>query len=353
MPFDNIIYENSNNVSFLDDDYDGQSSIDPNYYNIQTENNETSHNNLNEVNKSGETAANSNEKQFQNADDNNNNINENNQEQKKNNNNSPKKEASNNIETNKLEFMQDKFLTKIPLEKEVADKFMINSDISTVLKKGEEKAFNEKTTKKIGRKNKKDDSERAHNKYSSDNIIKTIKGKLISYCRILINRIIISGGKNKKILKKLNYEIIDEMKKEDNLKLLDSKLKVIFSNRNSIRGKESSDSYNKNMIEDIYNKINDNNKILKEVLDLTFDQWYKYFTYQEELEFLGDFAKNNNITIKRAEDLLNKIGKEEESGYFTKFTYYLFYYKDWFSNKKGRKSKKRGKKKIDSGNSKK
>lgn len=106
----------------------------------------------------------------------------------------------------------------------------------------------------------------------------------------------------------------------------------------------SKNHYNSKIIEKINNNPEDS--LIKKVLQLTLEQWYKYFTYQEEFEFLNNFNNkqkelnknnsNNNI-IKRADDLLNKIGEKEDGNYFTKFTYLLYNYKKWFLELKGRK----------------
>lgn len=238
------------------------------------------------------------------------------------------------------------YISKMTLPKEVINKIMINS---IIFEKGEKRKLNENTQEtKRGRKTKGDNSERVHDKNSSENIIKKAKGSLFRNALYCINLIIISNGNNKNILKQLDYKIINKMKKKFNLKLLKTKLKDIFSNDISLRDKKLSKDYNKIKIKEIYEKEGDDS-LIKNVLDLTLEQWYKYFTYQEEYDFLNNFEKDynnqielneddlqNNNKIKRIDDLLSEISNKEDNFYFSKFIFHFYNYKHWFYIKKGR-----------------
>lgn len=247
-----------------------------------------------------------------------------------------------------LSEIKENFISKMNLPKEVINKIMTNSIIS---EKGENRKLNENTQDtKRGRKTKDDNSERDHDKYSSDNIIKKIKGETFRNALDYLNLIIIFNGNNKNRLKKLDYKIINKLKKKYNLKLLETKLKDIFSEAISLRDKTLSKDYNKNIIEEIYKKEGDDS-LIKKVLDLTLEQWYKYFTHQEEYDFLNNFEINynnqiielnendsqNKNKIKRIDDLLREIGTKEDSLYFSKFIFHFYNYKHWFYIKKGRK----------------
>jgi hypothetical protein len=78
----------------------------------------------------------------------------------------------------------------------------------------EELKFNG-TKRKRGRKKRNDLTERIHGKYSSDNIIKKIKGALFKSLVQFINKIL----QRDKIIKDLNYKkYINQLKKDINIK---------------------------------------------------------------------------------------------------------------------------------------
>lgn len=162
--------------------------------------------------------------------------------------------------------------------------------------------------------------------------------------RGIINKYLIIGCLNEiqeKRFKKLSKKNVS-MTKEGHLKLLTMTIRDIIS----------VEEHNKRIIEKIYNSNNPKYSLIKEVLKLTLDQWYKYFTYHEEIDLLNDFnikqKELNKSIIKRADDLLNIIGKNVKGDYFTKFTYYLYNYKKWFEDKKprGKENKKKKKSSI-------
>ena len=86
----------------------------------------------------------------------------------------------------------------------------------------------------------------------------------------------------------------------------------------------------KNLLE--YEK---DNKELIYLLNMKFGDWIDVFTFQKEINFNSKF---NGI-----ENILKRLYKNERddyfSNYFSRFIFYLFNYKNWFQNKKGRKRK--------------
>ena len=119
----------------------------------------------------------------------------------------------------------------------------------------------EKEKLKMGRNTKDDKTIRKHNKDSSDNIARKIKvyifKALIKYFKINVS----------KDLKALDYEYISNLKKDINVKMLDSSLKEILSlDTSSKNGKDNID-HNKKIISDILEKESNNEKV-KALLDM-------------------------------------------------------------------------------------
>ena len=200
-------------------------------------------------------------------------------------------------------------------------------------KKREKSDF--KSHKKRGRKNNGDDIERKHDKNQSDNIIKKCKGiffsNLIEYINEYINTYKINDKENFELLK-LNYEkYINNLKKENEIKLLNTQLKDVASF-------EISDKYNKNKD---FNKIQvnrileqeKNNQIINNLLNMTFGEWIDIFTFKNKMD--------NNIEFFGIHNILRKISETSNNDYFSRFIFYLFNYKRWFINKKGRSRKRK------------
>ena len=86
--------------------------------------------------------------------------------------------------------------------------------------------------KKLGRKLKKDYSDRAHNKFLDDNILKKIKSKFLHYLILFVNAVIKGENiSNKKEFKFLNYSYTDSLKKSEEIKLLNMTIKEIIMNK--------------------------------------------------------------------------------------------------------------------------
>ena len=73
------------------------------------------------------------------------------------------------------------------------------------------------------------------------------------------------------------------------------------------------------------------NPKLNYLLNMKFGEWIDVFTFQTEINFSSKFNGLENI--------LNTLYKKEKDKYFSRFIFYLFNYKNWFQNKKGRKPK--------------
>ena len=192
----------------------------------------------------------------------------------------------------------------------------------------------------MGRKNKDDATKGKHDKNAPDNIIRKCKRIFFENASIYINFIIKIFGLNQQKdfeFKKLDYKKnVDTLKKDEEMKLFNMPLKDVVSLEISSKysltnDKDTNKQKMKNLLE--YEK---DNKELIYLLNMKFGDWIDVFTFQKEINFNSKF---NGI-----ENILKRLYKNERddyfSNYFSRFIFYLFNYKNWFQNKKGRKPKK-------------
>ena len=177
-----------------------------------------------------------------------------------------------------------------------------------------------------GRNAKDDNTIRKHNKDSSDNIARKIKvyifKVLIEYCKINVSKYLLG----------LDYEYISNLKKDINVKMLDSSLKEILSLDNSYKYEKNKTENNKNIIFAILEKESNNEK-LKDLLDMKFNDWIDNILLFKENK--KDTDKFNGLeSILSA--LISKFKLPRDNYYLTRFLFYLFNFRSWFENKKER-----------------
>ena len=180
-----------------------------------------------------------------------------------------------------------------------------------------------------------------HNKNCTDNIIKKVKRIFFGYSlktvNSLINKYKTDENKNYTLLK-IDYKIVDRLKKEVDLILLNMPLKLLLSQNISSKYKAPSDK-NKLIIEDLLKDEKDN-EVINHIMNLTFMKWIDMFRNKKEVKING-----NNIKFEGIDDVLNTIrNKNKEKGYFSNFIYLLYGYEKWFDNKTGRTRKEKDKK---------
>ena len=73
-------------------------------------------------------------------------------------------------------------------------------------------------------------------------------------------------------------------------------------------------------------------KIIENFLNMRFGEWIDIFTLKNKIDH--DFEFNG------LHDSLESISNEFDEEYFSRFVFYLYNYKNWFKNKKGRNVKK-------------
>ena len=186
--------------------------------------------------------------------------------------------------------------------------------------------------KVCGRKSKNSNEIGKHNKFSEDNIMRKIKSGFSSYVHEKLNESFI----NKKYkFYQIDSKINENLKKDYNEKLMKRTFKDLYSN-SQISGKfrkkkKDGFNYNKNIIDEIENPNNDEEKEL-EVID-NLNKTY--------LDLFGEFR------TLYLEEFLNKIRKKEENKeskeainkYISKINSLCMDFENWFLRKNGRKTK--------------
>ena len=212
---------------------------------------------------------------------------------------------------------------------------------------------------KAGRKNKEDKTFRMHNNYSADNIIKKIKKYIFEYALSFLNQILNlyidtetkkslfkkikknndndKVNQNGNLLKLLEYKIIKRVKKDIDLKILNTPLKILFYDDISSKLYNFKKDSNKIIIDEIMEKEK-GNEIIMYAFNMKLEEWFNFFCYKKEIKFLESIEKEKDIKFERADIILNEIAEKNDDAYFTKFIFYFYNYKRWFLEKKGRKT---------------
>ena len=205
--------------------------------------------------------------------------------------------------------------------------------------------------KKPGRENKNENIKDIHNKFNEDNIMRKIKVHILNQKirNIFDNYFLALNLKKKKLLKFEQKEIIS-LKKEENIKLMDTHLKDIYQEYNiGKKYTKRENNYNINLINEIYSE--------NEYIDLTFFEFLEIYTnpitgkdLNEELKQkkkeIESFKRINFDGIKNwIEELENKYKNKNESDdeikiYINKIKNCCGNYRKLLENKDGRNNKK-------------
>jgi hypothetical protein len=164
----------------------------------------------------------------------------------------------------------------------------------------EELKFNG-TKRKRGRKKRNDLAERIHGKYSSDNIIKKIKGALFKSLVQFINKIL----QRDKIIKDLNYKkYINQLKKDINIKYLHLCIKDLLSFEISPY-KSCNVNSNKDNIKKILEEEKSNEMIMY-IFNMKFRDWIDIFTMKKEIKLVNGYEIIEK-SLPKITDLLKDI----------------------------------------------
>ena len=185
-----------------------------------------------------------------------------------------------------------------------------------------------------GRKKRVDESERKHGKYSSDNIMKKIKGLLFKNLIIFINKVL----QKDEFIKELNFKkYINHLRKKENLKYLHLPIKDLLSLEISPFNRHLDANSNKINIKKIL-KEEKNNEAIMYILNLKFKEWIDIFTMKNDLKCVKGYEiiKNN---LPKINDLLKKVLEKNDEEYLRLLLLYLYNYERWFVIRSSRRIK--------------
>ena len=184
---------------------------------------------------------------------------------------------------------------------------------------------NKKT--KFGRKIKDSLIKGNHNKYAEDNIMRKIKTYFFKYIDEELNSKL--KNKNKRFLK-LTKKLNENLKKDFNVGLMDTKIKNIYLNSQISSKYEGQTTKNIKLIEEIYKKMEEIDVI--NILELTYLDLFEEYRNN----YLEQFLKH----IRNEEEKKNESEKVIND-YLEKIKYLCLNYEEWFKNKKGRNRTKK------------
>lgn len=182
-----------------------------------------------------------------------------------------------------------------------------------------------------------------HTKEDADNIIKKVKSLFFTN---VINHINIYIQKEEDKLLYIDYEIINQLRKDFDLDLLGMKLRDLVSLNISKKYKNYQKNWNELIIQNISESEANNDKLMN-LLNITFNEWINIFTYKQKSEYNLDinllqpaleriYEKNKYNKNKDNENKDNKSDETKNVSYFNRFIFYLYNYQRWFQKKRGR-----------------
>jgi hypothetical protein len=206
-------------------------------------------------------------------------------------------------------------------EKEKKVNIEINIEI-----KPEEK--NKATKRGRHKKGKSSGQDAKHNKFKADNIIRKIKTKIFQYIFKLLNNSL--KHTNRRFLP-LNKKLHDNLKRDLNLKLLESKIYEIYENSELNNRQIKYGNPNKKLIHKIFEEKIETKAIT--ILNMTLNEMLNYIRKNDYYNFLKE--------IRDKEEKNNENSKEYINEYMSKVSYWLNGYKEWFLDKCGRDTTKK------------
>jgi hypothetical protein len=227
-------------------------------------------------------------------------------------------------EDEKLIAAENEMLLRIKKKIKIEDDYYLDE---------EGKEDNEKAKKhRKGRKTKDDQSQREHNEFSDDNIMKKVKRILFKFLNIFVNNIIekyIGGTQNSLNIQQLDNKCILDLKVKENRKYLNQTIRELLSK-----------DKNRHIIEKIMKKES-NNEVINYVFNLKFKEWIDIITLKKDINCFGDISKDSYEVIKSQlplmKDLLEEISKKKnKNNYLSLFFFYLINYERWFYIKNSR-----------------
>ena len=139
-----------------------------------------------------------------------------------------------------------------------------------------------------------------HNKFSKDNLIRKIKSKLLAAIRSYINSLLKTYYlkneiKSVVLLQKLDQKYIRDTSIDFNKKLINLKIKDIFSDDISLKYKALGRNFNKNLINKIYQGKSQKNII--SILEMTFLECLEHVSGKKNYESLKGLENEFQLIV--------------------------------------------------------
>jgi len=166
-----------------------------------------------------------------------------------------------------------------------------------------------------------------HTKFSSDNMMRKIKNKIIESSRLLCNKVLENEINNLKELyqfpytefKKIKGSFSQELNIKFNLWFYQIKIKEIFSMEISTKYSSFEKSSNKELIEYIFSKENINNfPKLKELLNMPFHQYYHDIFLGEKKDLIKYYDIKGEENKYELNYLLKSLEEEDKDNNLNK-----------------------------------
>ena len=210
------------------------------------------------------------------------------------------------------------------------------------------------------KKKKEDISERKHNKFCGDNIIKKIKLKFLEGFLKFVNKVIKESlnktkliiynkilrnyntniDKSEDLLKMIDQKYVDRLNKKKDLSILYMPFKELFSKDISPRYSRLKPDSNRIIITKLIKEEYDNANI-DFVLNMKFKDWIDVFTYKKGFKSIINLEYDNLENLiqyfEYADNLISNIYRiNPNDNYLLYFMIYLYNYERWFCIKAGR-----------------
>ena len=204
-----------------------------------------------------------------------------------------------------------------------------------------------KIKKKKGRRKRKDiiydkDNKNYHSKIKEDNIIQKIKVIFIHSTMVFINRRYKDfqkklGKSEKRFLGKIKSEFAFTIKKEKNIRFLETKLKELFSSDLSEKFFKLNKDYNRHQIEELYKK-NEAKEVI-EIMEKTVEELMNSYIngdYEKE----GFYIEND---LSKEKEKMKSNGEDDILEYGDNFLKIAKNFRNIFSKKISRRKLKKNK----------
>ena len=201
----------------------------------------------------------------------------------------------------------------------------VNIEINIEIKQEEK---NKKIKRGRHKKGKSSGQDAKHNKFKADNIIRKIKTKIFQYIFKLLNNSL--KHTNRRFLP-LNKKLHDNLKRDLNLKLLESKIYEIYENSELNNRQIKYGNPNKKLIHKIFEEKIETKAIT--ILNMTLNEMLNYIRKNDYYNFLKE--------IRDKEEKNNENSKEYINEYMNKVSNWLNGYEEWFLYKCGRDTTKK------------